>query len=232
MSASRLLIPALASIVLASAALAACSAAPTATSGPAALARTPTELWSNRVAVQPDEIRLAVHEGGLSPTQREALGVFAADWRASGGGPITLRAPLGGADPQTVGRASDGVRLQLSGAGVPASLITLASYDAAGDPLAPLIVGRERYRVNVPRCGQEWTNIAHSANNEVQANFGCAITANMAAQVADPGDLLGPAPVTAPDAQRRGVVLGKYRLGERTGSAKEESATSISDVVQ
>ncbi|HEY9236645.1 MULTISPECIES: CpaD family pilus assembly protein [Phenylobacterium] len=227
MNASRILIP-----VLASAALAACSAAPTATSGPAALARTPTELWSNRVAVQPDEIRLAIHADGLSLTQAQAIGVFVADWRASGGGQITLHAPLGGADPAAVGKTSDGVRLQLSGGGVPASQITLASYDAGGDPLAPLIVGRQRYRVDVPRCGQEWTNIAHSANNEVQPNFGCAVTANLAAQVTDPRDLLAPAQVTPADAQRRGVVLGKYRLGEKTGSAKEESSTRISDVVK
>ena len=227
MSAFRIIIP-----LMASAALAACAAAPTATSDAAALARTPTELWANRVTVQPDEIRLAVHAEGLSANQREALGAFLADWRATGGGPITLRAPLGGADPAAVGRATEGVRLQLSGGGVPAAEITLASYDAGGDPLAPLVVGRERYRVNVPRCGQEWTNIALSANNEAQANFGCATTANMAAQIANPSDLLGPAPVTPADAQRRGVVLGKYRLGESTASEKDESATAISTVVQ
>jgi pilus assembly protein CpaD len=227
MSASRIIIP-----LMACAALAACSAAPTATSDAAALARTPTELWANRVTVQPDEIRLAVHAEGLSANQREALGAFLADWRATGGGPITLRAPLGGADPAAVGRATEGVRLQLSGGGVAASQITLASYDAGGDPLAPLVVGRERYRVNVPRCGQEWTNITLSANNEAQPNFGCATTANMAAQIANPSDLLGPAPVTPADAQRRGVVLDKYRLGEGTASKKDESATAISTVVQ
>lgn len=227
MSAFRIILP-----LMASAALAACAAAPTATSDAAALARTPTELWANRVTVQPDEIRLAVHADGLSATQREALGVFLADWRATGGGPVTLRAPLGGADPAAVGRVTEGVRLQLAGAGVPAAQITLASYDSGGDPLAPLVVGRERYRVNVPRCGQEWTNITLSANNEPQPNFGCATTANMAAQIANPSDLLGPAPVTPVDAQRRGVVLGKYRLGESTASEKDESATAVSDVVK
>lgn len=227
MSALRIILP-----LMASAALTACAAAPTATSDAAALARTPTELWANRVKVQPDEIRLAVHADGLSATQREALGVFLADWRATGGGPVILRAPLGGADPGAVGRTTEGVRMQLSGGGVPVSLITLASYDAGGDPLAPLVVGRERYRVDVPRCGQEWTNITLSANNEPQPNFGCATTANMAAQIANPSDLLGPAPVTPADAQRRGVVLGKYRLGESTASEKDESATAVSDVVK
>jgi len=220
-------------LCLATTALAACATVPAPAPDPAELARTPTELWTDRIAVQPDEIRLAVHTAGLSPTQNQALAEFVADWRASGGGPITLRAPLGGPDPAAVGRASEGARLQLSGGGVPASAITVASYDAAGDPLAPLIVGRERYRVNVPRCGQEWTNIARSANNSVQANFGCAVTANMAAQIADPSDLLGPAQVAPADAQRRAVVLDKYRKGEITASAKDESATSvISDVVK
>lgn len=220
-------------LCLATTALAACATPPAQGPDPAELARTPTELWTSRVAVQPDEIRLAVHPQGLSQTQKLALAEFLADWRASGGGPITLRAPLGGPDPGAVGHTSEGARLQLSGGGVPVSEIALASYDAAGDPRAPLIVGRERYRVNVPRCGQEWGNIAHSANNSVQANFGCATTANMAAQIANPADLLGPAAITPADAQRRAVVLDKYRKGEKTASERDESATSaISDVVQ
>ena len=50
-------------------------------------------------------------------------------------------------------------------------------------------------------------------DNEGYPEFGCAVTANIAAQIADPADLLAPRASDAPDAQRRQVVLDKYRQG-------------------
>ena len=195
--------------------------------------RTPTELWSAPVTAQPEEMRLAIHPAGLSTTQADALATFADDWRASGRGPITLRSPVGGPDAGIVARAGEGARAFLVGQGIPAADVRLVGYEANGDAAAPLIVGRERYAVTLPVCGTEWTNISKSADNRVQPNFGCAVTANMAAQIANPADLLGPSPTTSTDAARRDVVLGKYRRGEVTSSARDgQAAGAVSQVVQ
>ena len=43
--------------------------------------------------------------------------------------------------------------------------------------------------------------------------------------IANPRDLLSPAPMDPSDATRRDNVLGKYRRGEVTSSAKDEQAT-------
>lgn len=228
MSASRLLV-----LPLVAAVLSACASLPTPAPEPVE-ARTPTENWTAQVSVQPAEIRLAIHAQGLSPNQSDALAGFAADWRAAGGhGPITLRAPVGGPDAGAVSRSGEAMRVALADFGVPAAAIRVVGYDAKGDAAAPMFVGRDSYAVAIPTCGQEWTNISHSANNRVQPNFGCAVTANMAAQIANPADLLGPSASTPVDATRRGVVLDKYRKGEPTASSRDEQATgAVSQVVK
>lgn len=218
MSAPRLL-----ALTAAAGLLSACLTPPPTPVGKADAPRTPTELWRAEVTQQPHEIRLAVRGDGLSPAQMEALSDFAEGWRANGG-PIVLRAPVGGPESASVGRASEHVRGFLLNAGVPTGEISVMGYEARGDARAPLILARQQYAVTVPACGRSWTNVAHSRTNEVQANFGCATTANMAAQIANPADLLGPAAVGPPDAQRREVVLDKYRKGEVTASAKDEQA--------
>lgn len=226
MSVSRLLVLPVAAVVLS-----ACVSQPP--SGALAEPRTPTELWTAQVANQPVDIRLAIHAQGLSPNQSNALGGFAGDWRAAGGrGQLTLRAPVGGPDEGAVSRASEAARVALAGFGVPPAAIVVVGYDAKGDASAPLIVARDSYAVTIPTCGQTWTNISHSANNQVQPNFGCAVTANMAAQLANPADLSGPTESTPADAARREVVLGKYRKGEVTASSRDDQATgAVSRVV-
>lgn len=227
MSALRLL-----SLVAVGATLSACASVPTTTTA-ASQARTPTEQWSRQIAPQPLEVRLAVHTSGLSGTQAQALSTFAADWREVSGGPISLRAPVGSIDPAAVTRISDGARSILIQRGVPASALSVSTYDASNSPAAPLVISAQGQVVRTPVCGQAWANIAHSSANEVHSNFGCAVTANMAAQIANPNDLTNPAAEAPADAQRRAVILGKYRQGEVTSSEQDSQATgAVSTVVK
>jgi pilus assembly protein CpaD len=53
------------------------------------------------------------------------------------------------------------------------------------------------------------------------------VTANLAAQVANPEDLLGPRDETPIDSGRRATVLDKYRKGEVTSSAKDEQSNGV-----
>lgn len=213
------------------AALSACAATPPLQAGQASIARTPTELWKADVTTQPEEIRLAVRAQGLSPNQASALTNFADTWRGADGGEIIVQAPVGGPDPGAVSRSGENARSMLIEQGVPASAIRLIGYDAKGDAAAPMVVGFLRYAVNVPACGRSWTNIAHSMTNEVQPNFGCAVSANMAAQVANPADLATPRTLDPADAQRRAVVLDKYRKGELTSSEADEKAKGTVSLV-
>ena len=190
-------------------------------------ARTPTEHFQAKVTAADQEIRLAVHAQGLSPTQAEALAVFAADWREAEGGTITLSAPAGGAPSRAAFRATESARSLLIEQGVAADHIAVVNYDAKGDPAAPLRVAYLRYQAQVPACGQTWTNIAHSADNDVQPNFGCAVTANMAAQIANPADLAHTRATAPIDSQRRETMFDKYRKGQVTSSDKDDQAKGV-----
>jgi pilus assembly protein CpaD len=182
---------------------------------------TPTEAWTDKVKVesQPQIIRLGVHADGVSPNQAAAVADFVGQWMQVDGGLITVQAPVG-ASPRMVAS----VQAHLAAQGAPLAMIDLASYDAAGDPAAPIVVAYDRFTVDTPRCGQNWESLTRTRNNEAFGNFGCAVTANIAAQIANPQDLMRPRTMTPADAQRRATVLGKYRQGQATSSARDEQA--------
>jgi pilus assembly protein CpaD len=185
---------------------------------------TPTERFPIEVKRAPLELKLGAHLDGLSPTQVEALRDFIVRWNDADRAPITVKAPSQGPDPSAVFRTATGARDWLIAQGVPPDQVRIVGYDAAADASAPVVVGFLRYEAKGPECGHDWGNLANAYNNEVYDQFGCSITANIAAQVADPADLLHPRTETPPDAMRRQVVLDKYRQGATTAAAKDAQA--------
>lgn len=197
------------------------------------LAATPLDAWQTQVKVvaAPEVIRLAPHRTGLSANQAQALAGFADAWRQSQSREILLRAPVGGPNADGASRVAWEAQERLVGLGVPPGAIRMSTYDAGGDPGAPVMIGFDRFVADVPACGN-WRNLSHSNDNRVHDNFGCAVTANMAVQIANPEDMLEPRGLTPPDAQQRGVMFEKYRKGEATGSAWDDmSKGSVSQVV-
>lgn len=193
-------------------------------------ALTPTEQFAIEVAPVADEILLAPH-GYLSPAQTAALGELAMRWREAGEGAIVVQAPSAGPAGNS-GRAAVAALQQF---GVPAGSVQLSSPDPndASVSSSPVKVGFGRLAAVVPDCANQWGELTRTRENLPHAAFGCATAANFAAQVADPRDLTRPRALTAADAERRGVVLGKYRLGERTGAETgEEDRGVVSRTIQ
>lgn len=214
-------------VAASAAALAACASTP---ADYQADARLSTEHYKAQVVERPEEIQLAVHAQGLSPNQAAALEGFVADWRGGDAGTIRIAAPSAG-DPAAVSRAVADTRSLLRARGVPAELIEVAGYEGAAG--APLRVSYRAYGVELPRCGASWGNLTSTSSNAPQSNFGCAVTANMAAQIANPADLLRPRGEDPADAARRSVVLDKYRKGEVTSAAENEGAKgAVSNAVR
>lgn len=187
------------------------------------VARTPTSQYALEARPAQQEVALAPRADGLSAAQRAALGDIAI--RAAGK-PIVVRAPAGD-DPVAVRSAFNAKEaLQQMGAGD----VSMASYDAA--PGAPILVGFTGFEAVVPQCGQTWNNLGATRDNRVQSNFGCAVTANMAAQIADPADIAGPRPMDPTDATRRSTVITKYRAGEVPSAARDSNSSgAVSRVV-
>jgi pilus assembly protein CpaD len=198
----------------------------------AVAARTDTAQWNDRVHVdaQPDEVLLVLHAEGLSANQNRALDELVGRWLTAEAREIVVSAPIGGTpggtNGEVAGRMAVAARQRLVAMGAPASKVRVMGYDAAGAPAAPLKVGFLRYVAQVPQCGG-WENVTGTRNNTAYENFGCAVTANMAAQVANPEDLLSPRSESPIDSGRRATVLDKYRKGEVTSSAKDDQSTGV-----
>lgn len=205
--------------------LAACATTPRQDAAPDA--RLSTEQFPIRVEDQPREMLLAAHAQGLSPNQRAALNELASDWRDTGRGPISIQAPAG----EVGRRIGEDARIALISGGTPDNQVFVTPYQAATAD-APVKVSFVKSQAMIPDCAAQWDNMTSTSTNEVHPNFGCAVTANMAAQIADPNDLLSARPMDPADAGRRQVVLDKYRKGEITAAAKQESEGYVSDAVK
>ncbi len=186
-------------------------------------ARTSLDTWAERVHVasMPEEVRLAAHETGLSGAQARALADFHMRWASAEGGEIVVTIPPGPGGYRTAAEARDYLLAQGAGA------VRLASGEAG-----PVVVGFLRHTAVVPDCGAYWGGLTMTKDNQPFHSFGCATAANLAAQVANPADLLGPRAMTPADAQRRDTVMGKYRAGQPTSAiAEPNGAGSISSAV-
>ncbi|MGO4411052.1 MULTISPECIES: CpaD family pilus assembly protein [unclassified Brevundimonas] len=196
--------------------------------GPASLGGEPPLNPASRYSLQVepglDRIALAVHETGLSANQRAALADLVSRFAIQGAPALVVEAPAGG-DPVAT-EAAWRVKAALEAAGAPARMIRVVSY-AGPDPRAPILAGFETLHAVVPQCGTRWGSLSRTGDNQSAANFGCAVTANLAAQIADPRDIVSPRAMTPADAQRRSVVFDHYGKGERTAAAREELVSGM-----
>lgn len=215
-------------VALSASALGACVGGPASRGGEPPL--TPTSRYVLQVEPNLDRIALAVHDAGLSPAQTGALQALLGRYAQAEGGPLVIETPAG-ADPVALNQAY-AVQAALTGWGVPAERVRLVSY-AAPDPRAPVVVGFETVRAVVPQCGRNWGNLGRSGDNQSASNFGCAVTANLAAQIADPRDIQQPRAMTPADASRRTVVFDQYRAGRQTAATPEDLVrnTAVSTAV-
>ena len=180
---------------------------------------TPTERWTMHVEQQPEQMAFGPHADGLSDNQRAALTRYVDGWTTNGGGPIAVATPKTGGDAAS--RTAWAVKARLQQLGVAEADIQVQGYDSdqAG---APVLIVYQRYAAKVPQCSNSWTDLTSNYKNDGYQNFGCAVTANMAAQMANPRDIAAPADMTASDAGRRATVFDKYRKGDPTGATNPD----------
>lgn len=199
--------------------------------GPDLGALTPTQQYSIAVTHAPEQILLAPHANGLSANQVAAVDGLVGRWRDAGSDSLVIRSPANGG-PEAY-RTAAAIQARLEALGVDAAQVSMVGYDPGAGGRAPIMLSFERYHAQGPQCGRNWTDFTHTINNDVNSNFGCAVTANLAAMVANPEDLAHPQAETAPDADRRETVLNKYRQGTTTSTAKDDQANgAVSTAVQ
>ncbi len=159
----------------------------------------------------------------------EAFGREAVDQGATG---MTVMVPSASRNEAAAYRAAREIGDALARAGFPAHTVHKVPYAAEGpEDAAPIRLSYARIVAKVPhRCGRWPEQVASAADNSDYWNFGCATQSNIAAMVAEPTDLVSPAPIGKPDATRRSAVIQAYRKGEKTRSDFKLPDTTASKV--
>lgn len=217
--------------------LSALGACATSVAPPANISPAPTRADSHVISVTQASARMeiAVDPGAstLTPKARSDLHDFASAYLRYGHGALILSTPSGSANADAASTLAGLTRMSLVEAGVSFSAVAGSTYDASGDANAPLVVTFARFEAEAPHCAPIYTqDLAHQSDNQPWESFGCAMQANLAAEIEDPSDLLQPRPMDPRDSNRRATVMQAYRAGQPTHAQRDaDERISISSAI-
>jgi pilus assembly protein CpaD len=169
------------------------------------------------------DLPVAPSDRGATKTQAIALSGFLQDYDTSADPVLTIVVPHGSINEAAASAASHDLIRVAKNNGVPGNRIVLASYQApAADASAPIRVSYIAMTAQTNKCGR-WTDdiISDTTANKHYTDFGCSSQQNLAAQIDNPADLLGPRKQTEIDAENRSRVIDDYRDGPATLRSSE-----------
>jgi pilus assembly protein CpaD len=168
-------------------------------------------------------VRVARGSHGLTPQQRSQVIDFLARYRSrdAGNGRIMIAVPSGSSNEVAAMHAAADLRYLVRDAGIDDANVTIRPYRAAGDRDPAIRMAYARFVAEAPECGDWSTNLAEDPRNLPYPNFGCATQRNLAVQVANPADLLGPRTMQPGSTERRDEIWNKYVKGESTVAKKD-----------
>ncbi|SDP79399.1 pilus assembly protein CpaD [Phyllobacterium sp. YR620] len=147
----------------------------------------------------------------LSITQRSIVEQVIANYRANGSGMVHILLPAGSPNERAAAGLRDDIAAVLRKGGVKPFNINSERYSAGSSDSAPIRLSYSAMTASTHPCGQWPKDLLETADNRHYANFGCASQNNLAAQIANPADLLGPRASSPIDAERRNIVIEDYR---------------------
>lgn len=166
------------------------------------------------IAEKNQKIDLPVGAGdrGMTGSQRDTLLGFLDSYDKSAAPTLTIQVPSGSANEvAATAAARDFARLAVA-AGVKRNRVVVTSYQAASSEVSsPVRVSFVSVRAQTDKCGRWPDDLVNTSENKHYADFGCSYQNNLAAQMANPADLLGPRKSTDIDAENRGAVIDVYR---------------------
>ncbi|MDO9417858.1 CpaD family pilus assembly protein [Pararhizobium sp.] len=159
------------------------------------------------------DIPVSSRDRRLTMGMKDAVRGFATEYNHSSSGVVQIIVPQGSINAAAAASAAREIRALLVDKGIPSKRILRASYSAgeAGDA-APVRLSFVAISAKTEQCGQ-WPEdmVSNTMENKNYYNFGCATQSNLAAQIANPMDLVAPRDMSPIDAERRATVIGDYR---------------------
>jgi pilus assembly protein CpaD len=158
------------------------------------------------------DIPVGMADRSITRVQRVAVDGFIADYDRHAAPMVSVLTPYGSANQAAAGAVAADVVKRLRSAGVPEGRIVHQPYEASryGDS-APIRLIYAEMRASAGQCGRWPADMLDNADNRHWANFGCSYQNNLAAQIANPADLMTPRRPGPIDNERRSVTIDDYR---------------------
>lgn len=158
------------------------------------------------------DLPVGASDRGITQSQQVALDGFLDQYDRSAAPVVTIAVPSGAANDVAAADAAAGMRRFIHSRGIPDSRIAMTSYVSPSvEVSAPIRVSYVAVRAQTNKCGRWPEDILDDPENKHYADFGCSYQNNLAAQVANPADLIGPRKQTPIDAENRMTVIDLYR---------------------
>lgn len=180
----------------------------------------------------PSTLDLPVSSGDthLTTGMKDTIRGFGQSFSASGAGVLQVQVPHGSYNAGAASVIGGQVRRTLTEAGISARSILMTGYAANpnGDA-APIRLSYVATKAMTHQCGQWPDDLSDNTfGNKNWYNFGCASQNNLAAQIANPSDLIAPRAMTPIDATQRAGVIADYR-GESSSGTTTTTTTTTSN---
>ncbi len=161
------------------------------------------------------DLPIAASARKMSRDQMSTLAGFMSGYDRRSGGTVSVLVPSGSVNELGASNVASQITHLLQNQGVPPENISVVSYQAPSPDTAPPIrVSYPVVKASTNQCGRWPADILDTTDNKHYANFGCSYQNNLAAQVANPNDFLGPRKQGEIDAENRMGVIDKYRGAE------------------
>ncbi|QPC94935.1 CpaD family pilus assembly protein [Mesorhizobium sp. INR15] len=158
------------------------------------------------------DLPVGAGDRGMTGSQRDTLLGFLDGYDKSAAPTLTIQIPSGSANEIAATAAGrDFARLAVT-SGIKRDRIVVASYQAASNEISsPVRLSYVTVKAQTDKCGRWPEDMLETSENKHYADYGCSYQNNLAAQMANPADLLGPRKPADIDAENRGKVIDVYR---------------------
>ena len=170
----------------------------------------------------PVTMEVSSAKGTLQPIQINAVAAFVHQAMQAGVTPITVAQPSGGGSSARV--ASEVASLMVQ-QGVPRAYVRFASY--SGKASSPVRLSYVSTYGSSKNCGQWPDDATDTAENQLTANHGCAVQANIAAEIANPETLVVPAAIDPIPAEPQvGAITTVFKPSSTTSTGSTSGSSS------
>jgi pilus assembly protein CpaD len=149
----------------------------------------------------------------LSRGQRSLVAGFLSGYDRETGAPMRILVPANSANAASAFVIAGEIEDIARASGVHGGNILVQTYQVSTpEASAPIRVTYYALAAGTDQCGR-WPEdmLAKSSENKHWANFGCSYQNNLAAQVANPTDLIGPRATTSVDPENRANAIDQYK---------------------